>query len=151
MEVQQCVVVVVVWLHSMVLYFERNFDPTPHILLIVSCSHLYLSNTQKMAVTLHTNYGDIKVEIFCDTTAIASENFLGLCASGAYDGTLFHRNIKQFMIQGGDPTGTGKGKRETIFILELYLYTCHVIWDDVMCLCIGCYRWPEHMGRQISR
>jgi peptidyl-prolyl cis-trans isomerase-like 3 len=63
-----------------------------------------------MAVTLHTNYGDMKVEIFCDTTAIASENFLGLCASGAYDGTLFHRNIKQFMIQGGDPTGTGKGE-----------------------------------------
>jgi peptidyl-prolyl cis-trans isomerase-like 3 len=38
-----------------------------------------------------------------------TQNFLALCASGAYDNTLFHRNIKGFMIQGGDPTGTGKG------------------------------------------
>ena len=37
------------------------------------------------------------------------QNFLALCASGAYDGTIFHRNMKGFMIQGGDPTGTGKG------------------------------------------
>ena len=62
-----------------------------------------------MAVTLHTNYGSMKVEVFCDSVPLAAENFLGLCASGSYDGTLFHRNIKQFMIQGGDPTGTGKG------------------------------------------
>ena len=38
-----------------------------------------------------------------------AENFLALCASGYYDGTVFHRNIKGFMIQGGDPTGSGKG------------------------------------------
>lgn len=37
------------------------------------------------------------------------QNFLALCASGYYDATIFHRNIKGFMIQGGDPTGTGKG------------------------------------------
>jgi peptidyl-prolyl cis-trans isomerase-like 3 len=84
------------------------------LLLIDFASSLLLITTSRlaevMAVTLHTNYGDIKVEIFCYTTPMASENFLGLCASGAYDGTLFHRNIKQFMIQGGDPTGTGKGK-----------------------------------------
>lgn len=40
---------------------------------------------------------------------ISAQNFLALCASGYYDGTIFHRNIKGFMIQGGDPTGTGKG------------------------------------------
>lgn len=38
-----------------------------------------------------------------------SQNFLALCASGYYNGSLFHRNIKNFMIQTGDPTGTGKG------------------------------------------
>ncbi|ORX38059.1 cyclophilin-like domain-containing protein [Kockovaella imperatae] len=62
-----------------------------------------------MSVTLHTNLGDIKIEIFCEAVPRTAENFLALAASGYYDGTLFHRNIKTFMIQGGDPNGTGKG------------------------------------------
>lgn len=63
-----------------------------------------------MAVTLHTSLGDLKLEIFCDTAPRTSFNFLALCASGAYDGTIFpHRNMKGFMAQGGDPLGTGKG------------------------------------------
>ncbi|EEF50407.1 cyclophilin-10, putative [Ricinus communis] len=62
-----------------------------------------------LSVTLHTNLGDIKCEIACDEVPKTAENFLALCASGYYDGTIFHRNIKGFMIQGGDPTGTGKG------------------------------------------
>ena len=62
-----------------------------------------------MSVTLHTNLGDIKLELFCEQTPRTCENFLALCASNYYDGTAFHRNIKGFMIQGGDPTGTGKG------------------------------------------
>eukprot|EP00238_Polyblepharides_amylifera_P003551 CAMPEP_0196578550 /NCGR_PEP_ID=MMETSP1081-20130531/7430_1 /TAXON_ID=36882 /ORGANISM="Pyramimonas amylifera, Strain CCMP720" /LENGTH=146 /DNA_ID=CAMNT_0041897811 /DNA_START=222 /DNA_END=662 /DNA_ORIENTATION=+ len=49
------------------------------------------------------------MEIFCDDCPKASKNFLALCASNYYNGTIFHRNIKGFMIQGGDPTGTGKG------------------------------------------
>ncbi|CAI7747506.1 unnamed protein product [Closterium sp. NIES-53] len=62
-----------------------------------------------MSVTLHTNLGDIKCELFCDEVPKACENFLALCASGYYDTTIFHRNIRGFMIQGGDPTGTGRG------------------------------------------
>jgi len=58
---------------------------------------------------LNTTLGELKCEIFCETVPKAAENFLALCASGAYDNSLFHRNIKNFMIQTGDPTGTGKG------------------------------------------
>ena len=62
-----------------------------------------------MSVTLHTNLGDLKVELFCEDAPRTCENFLALCASEYYDNTSFHRNIKGFMIQGGDPTGTGRG------------------------------------------
>ncbi|XP_018429398.1 PREDICTED: peptidyl-prolyl cis-trans isomerase-like 3 [Nanorana parkeri] len=62
-----------------------------------------------MAVTLHTDLGDMKIEVFCERSPKACENFLALCASNYYNGCLFHRNIKGFMVQTGDPTGTGKG------------------------------------------
>lgn len=62
-----------------------------------------------MAVTLHTDYGDIKLELFCEQCPKSCENFLALCASDYYNGCVFHRNIKGFMLQTGDPTGTGKG------------------------------------------
>ncbi len=62
-----------------------------------------------MAVTLKTSLGDLKIELFCDLAPRTCKNFLALAASGKYDGTKFHRCIKGFMIQGGDPTGTGKG------------------------------------------
>ncbi|KAF9790656.1 cyclophilin-like protein, partial [Thelephora terrestris] len=61
------------------------------------------------SVTLHTTLGDLKIEVFCEAVPKAAENFLALCASNYYDGCIFHRNIKTFMIQTGDPTGTGKG------------------------------------------
>lgn len=62
-----------------------------------------------MSVTLHTDLGDIKIEVDCKNVKKAAYNFLALCASGYYDNTLMHRNIKGFMVQMGDPTGTGKG------------------------------------------
>ncbi|GEM09283.1 peptidyl-prolyl cis-trans isomerase-like 3 [Rhodotorula toruloides] len=62
-----------------------------------------------MSVTLHTTHGELKIEVFCEAVPKCAENFLALAASGQYDGCLFHRNIKGFMIQTGDPTGTGKG------------------------------------------
>nr|XP_002124966.1 peptidyl-prolyl cis-trans isomerase-like 3 [Ciona intestinalis] len=61
-----------------------------------------------MSVTLHTDLGDIKMELNCEQTPKAAENFLALCASGYYDDNIFHRNIKGFMVQTGDPSGTGK-------------------------------------------
>lgn len=62
-----------------------------------------------MSVTLHTSYGDLKCELHCDLVPKTTENFLALCASGYYNDTIFHRNIAGFMVQGGDPTGKGKG------------------------------------------
>ncbi|EGO25081.1 cyclophilin-type peptidyl-prolyl cis-trans isomerase [Serpula lacrymans var. lacrymans S7.9] len=62
-----------------------------------------------MSVTLHTTLGELKIEIFCEAVPKAAENFLALCASKYYDDCIFHRNIKGFMAQAGDPTGSGKG------------------------------------------
>ncbi|KAI0956113.1 Peptidyl-prolyl cis-trans isomerase cyp10 [Taiwanofungus camphoratus] len=62
-----------------------------------------------MSVTLHTTLGDIKIEIFCEAVPKTAENFLALCASNYYDGCIWHRNIKGFMVQTGDPSGSGKG------------------------------------------
>lgn len=53
-------------------------------------------------IKLHTTHGDLKLEIFCESVPQTAENFLALCASGAYNGTPFHRVIPGFMIQGGD-------------------------------------------------
>jgi peptidyl-prolyl cis-trans isomerase B (cyclophilin B) len=59
--------------------------------------------------TLHTNHGPIEVELFDDDAPKTVQNFRKLSADGFYDGVIFHRVIKDFMIQGGDPTGTGTG------------------------------------------
>jgi peptidyl-prolyl cis-trans isomerase B (cyclophilin B) len=58
---------------------------------------------------LQTNHGDITVELFDDDAPKTVENFTKLAADKFYDGVIFHRVIKDFMIQGGDPTGTGRG------------------------------------------
>lgn len=60
-------------------------------------------------VTLKTSQGDIVIDLFPKIAPKAVENFIGLAEKGYYDGTIFHRVIKGFMIQGGDPTGTGRG------------------------------------------
>ena len=60
-------------------------------------------------VTLETNKGDIKIELFDDTMPITAGNFKKLVGEKFYDGVIFHRVIPNFMIQGGDPTGTGMG------------------------------------------
>ncbi|CAM9888576.1 unnamed protein product [Ectocarpus fasciculatus] len=58
---------------------------------------------------LQTTKGNINVEIHCDIVPRMAENFLGLCEKEYYDGTKFHRSIRNFMLQGGDPTGSGRG------------------------------------------
>lgn len=56
-----------------------------------------------------TNMGEFEVELFEDKTPITTKNFIDLAQEGFYDGVIFHRIIDGFMIQGGDPTGTGMG------------------------------------------
>ena len=62
-----------------------------------------------MIVVLETNQGNVELKLFSDVAPKAVENFVGLVNKGYYDGIIFHRVIKNFMIQGGDPTGTGRG------------------------------------------
>jgi cyclophilin family peptidyl-prolyl cis-trans isomerase len=59
--------------------------------------------------TMHTNHGAIELELFDEDAPKTVENFRKLADDGFYDGVIFHRVIKDFMIQGGDPTGTGTG------------------------------------------
>ncbi|KAK0706493.1 peptidyl-prolyl cis-trans isomerase-like 3 [Lasiosphaeria miniovina] len=56
-----------------------------------------------MSVTLHTNLGDLKIEMFCESVPKTAENFLALCASNYYDESPFHRVIPGFMAQTGAP------------------------------------------------
>jgi cyclophilin family peptidyl-prolyl cis-trans isomerase len=59
--------------------------------------------------TLQTYHGAIGIELFDDEAPKTVENFKKLAQDGFYDGVIFHRVIRDFMIQGGDPTGTGSG------------------------------------------
>lgn len=68
------------------------------------------STMQKnQVVTLETSSGPIQIKLFPDVAPKACENFVRLSEKGYYNGVIFHRVIKGFMIQGGDPTGTGMG------------------------------------------
>jgi len=58
---------------------------------------------------IKTNMGTIEIELFAKETPKTVENFVGLANKGYYNGVIFHRVIDNFMIQGGDPTGTGRG------------------------------------------
>ncbi len=66
------------------------------------------SSSTANVVLFETNMGDITIELY-DDMPITTENFKNLVQQGVYDGTIFHRVIDGFMIQGGDPTGTGFG------------------------------------------
>lgn len=70
---------------------------------------LNLQDEKGPKATIKTNYGEMQFQLFPQIAPKAVENFVGLSDKGYYDGTVFHRIIQDFMIQGGDPTGTGMG------------------------------------------
>ena len=67
------------------------------------------NETDKLGVVIKTVKGDICVDLFSVDAPITTANFINLAKRGFYDGVTFHRVIPDFMIQGGDPTGTGRG------------------------------------------
>jgi len=68
-----------------------------------------LDSSKKYFATFKTDKGDIKVELFASKVPTTVNNFIFLAKEGYYDDTIFHRVINDFMVQGGDPTGTGRG------------------------------------------
>ena len=68
-----------------------------------------LDISKSYAARFKTEKGDIIAELYADRAPLTVENFVNLARAGFYDGTTFHRVIKGFMAQGGDPTGTGTG------------------------------------------
>jgi peptidylprolyl isomerase len=76
-------------------------------LLLLSFSTLLLGADKK--VVFETNVGEVTFLLYPQIAPKTVENFVGLVEKGYYDGIIFHRVIKNFMIQGGDPTGTGRG------------------------------------------
>lgn len=76
---------------------------------ILNYPQLNLENEKGPKATIKTNYGEMQFQLFPEIAPKAVENFVGLSKKGYYNGVIFHRVIKDFMIQGGDPTGTGMG------------------------------------------
>jgi len=70
---------------------------------------LIIDAAKQYRATIRTSHGDVVVELFADRSPTTVNNFVFLAREGFYDGVIFHRVISGFMIQGGDPTGTGTG------------------------------------------
>lgn len=68
-----------------------------------------MPTTGKQIVVMETSMGTIKIQLFPEYAPKTVENFIGLIENGYYDGLIFHRVMLDFMIQGGDPLGTGRG------------------------------------------
>lgn len=87
------------------------------LLLLGGCSRE--AGMKKTYATIETEKGNIKLELFTKDAPITATNFIGLANSGFYDGLTFHRVIRGFVIQGGDPKGDGTGGFEKNIPLEI--------------------------------
>lgn len=75
----------------------------------MSCLQLEAVKAGDTLAVMHTNMGDVEIKLFPEHAPKTVENFTTHAKNGYYNGLIFHRVIKDFMIQGGDPTGTGMG------------------------------------------
>ena len=76
--------------------------------VLIACEKGDDTMKNRIAV-IETNHGTMEIELFEDKAPITTKNFIDLTEKGFYDGLIFHRVIKEFMIQGGDPKGDGTG------------------------------------------
>ena len=77
--------------------------------LILGCSSKQSEDTTMKKAIITTNVGTIEIELFTDKAPLTTKNFMDLTNKGFYNGIIFHRVIPNFMIQTGDPKGTGTG------------------------------------------
>ncbi len=114
------------------------------LLLVAFTASLFAQNP---IAVMKTNQGTIKLELYPDIAPKAVENFIKLSRKGYYNGVIFHRVIKGFMIQGGDPTGTGRGG-ESIWGKEFENeYKPNVVFDKPGLLAMA-NRGPNTNGSQ---
>jgi cyclophilin family peptidyl-prolyl cis-trans isomerase len=78
----------------------KQYDSAPDVAIDLSKTY---------SATIHTNHGDISVDLFAGEAPQTVNNFVFLASEGFYDSVIFHRVVPGFVIQGGDPTGSGKG------------------------------------------
>ena len=80
--------------------YDKTYTSTPEMSIDVNSTYI---------AELETSLGNIVIELFADTSPVTVNNFVNLSNDGYYNDVIFHRVIKGFMIQGGDPSGTGHG------------------------------------------
>lgn len=112
---------------------------------ITAMSTLYvLEPPTKGKVVLKTTHGPLDIELWPKEAPKAVRNFVQLCLEGYYDKTIFHRIIRDFMVQGGDPTGTGSGWHTSwscficvnvcVFVREMVNCILGFVMECVFCL-----------------
>ena len=79
------------------------------VIILPVFSAITWGNLKRPVAEFATNMGNFKIELYSDLAPKTVENFISLANKNFYDGVIFHRVIDNFMIQGGDPTGTGRG------------------------------------------
>ena len=110
-------------------------------------SSLHAQNLSNPTLILETNQGNIELELFPDIAPKAVKNFIELSKKGYYNGVIFHRVIKSFMIQGGDPTGTGRGGQSIYGKEFVNEYKPNVVFDKPGILAMA-NRGPNTNGSQ---